>query len=82
VTAGAEVRERVRAAFAKVLELALNEVPDDAAFYEDLGGDSLGKLDLAVALESEFFVKFTDEDVAQLSTVSEVVSKLQQAGIT
>jgi len=50
VTAGAEVRERVRAAFAKVLELALNEVPDDAAFYEDLGGDSLGKLDLAVAL--------------------------------
>lgn len=78
---GNAARYRVRAVFAQVLELPSDEVLDDAAFYDDLGGDSLQKLDLAVGLESEFAVRFTDEEVAQISTVSDVVARLRRAGV-
>lgn len=73
--------DRVREVFAEILELRADEVPDDAAFYDDLGGDSLQKLDLAVALETEFAVTFTDEDVARISTVADAVERLRRVGV-
>lgn len=75
-----DILERVRAAFAAALELESNEVGDNAAFYEDLGGDSLQKLDLAVALEQEFGTSLTDEQVVQMSTVSRAVAELRSMG--
>lgn len=77
-----EIRERVRAAFAAALELERGEVGDNAAFYEELGGDSLQKLDLAVALEREFRTRLTDEQVVRMSTVSRAVAELRSMGVT
>ena len=76
------IREKVRATFANVLEVEIDEVTDYASFYEDLGGDSLQKLDLVVALEDEFSVKLTDEEVAHLNSVCDVAARLQREEIT
>jgi acyl carrier protein len=71
--------ERVRVLFAEALQIAVEEVGYEAAFYEDLRGDSLQKLDLAVALEEEFDVRLSDEQVSAISTVSDVVIELRRA---
>lgn len=76
-----EIRGRVRAAFAAALELDSTEVNDDAAFFEDLGGDSLQKLDLAVALEREFGTRLADEQVVRMATVSAAVAELRIMGV-
>jgi acyl carrier protein len=74
-----DAAERVRVLFAQALQLAVEEVGYEAAFYEDLRGDSLQKLDLAVALEEEFDVRLSDEQVSAISTVSGVVIELRRA---
>ena len=68
----------VRTLFAKALDVPVEDVADDAAFYDDLGGDSLEKLALAVELESTFGVRLDDDRVASMSTVTDVVDHLRQ----
>jgi acyl carrier protein len=78
----ANARERVRALFAKALELTVDEIADHKLFYDDLGGDSLQKLELAVDLERAFGVKFSDEQITSMSTVSDVMAELKQRTVT
>ncbi|GEM_PF-3085223 len=65
------IESRVRSILAECLGL---ESPDgikpDALLY-DLGADSLDLLDLAIELEREFAVTFSDGEMRRLSTVGD-----------
>ncbi|MDX1447982.1 MAG: acyl carrier protein [Acidimicrobiia bacterium] len=58
-----------------VSELGLDEskISDDANFEEDLEVDSLGVVELLMALEDEFGVKIPDEDAENIHTVGQAV---------
>lgn len=58
-----------------VSELGLDEakINDDANFEEDLEVDSLGVVELLMALEDEFGVKIPDEDAESIHTVGQAV---------
>ncbi len=48
-------------------------VPD--ASLDDLGLDSLSQIELALALQKELGVRISDDELAQISTVSEIVER-------
>lgn len=58
-----------------VSELGLDEakINDAANFEEDLEVDSLGVVELLMALEDEFGVKIPDEDAESIHTVGQAV---------
>jgi acyl carrier protein len=55
------------------------EVIPEASF-DDLGLDSLSQIELATALQRRLGVVFTDEEIIEISDVSDVVTKLQEKG--
>lgn len=58
-----------------VSELGLDEakINPDARFEEDLEVDSLGVVELLMALEDEFDITIPDEEAENLSTVQQAV---------
>lgn len=51
----------------------------DARLIEDLGVDSLDRIELVFELESEFGIEIPDDAVAQVQTVQDVVSRIDAA---
>lgn len=74
--AKAATSERVRAIVASLLEVDDAEVADDADFYDDLGADSLEKVELVMRLEAEFGVSIDADTAARLRDVDDVVGAL------
>jgi acyl carrier protein len=71
-------RSKIEAKLANVLvdELGIerDQISADARFEEDLEVDSLGVVELLMALEDNFGVKIPDEEAEQITTVGEAVN--------
>ena len=63
-----------------VSELGLDEtkITEDARFEEDLDVDSLGVVELLMALEDEFGVKIPDEEAESIMTVGQAVDLVHE----
>ncbi len=70
------VRAGIREVVARVLTMPVEEVDDDADFYEDLGGDSLQKLEVITRVEGMFGCRFTDEQAAASNNVDELTHRV------
>ncbi len=53
-------------------------IAQDAKFEEDLDVDSLGVVELLMALEDNFGVKIPDEEAEQITTVGEAVDLVEK----
>jgi acyl carrier protein len=69
---------------AKLTDLLVDElgidrdaIAADAKFEEDLDVDSLGVVELLMALEDNFGVKIPDEEAEQITTVGEAVDLVE-----
>lgn len=72
--------ERLIKVFNAVFEtsLTINDVSVDTNLREDLSINSIGLLYVAMALEEEFSVKFTNEDFKEIITVGNVLDCLEK----
>ena len=59
------IEERVKKIVAEQLGVK-EDIANDASFVDDLGADSLDTVELVMALEEEFDVTFTEEDISNL----------------
>ncbi|MFF5919605.1 acyl carrier protein [Streptomyces flavochromogenes] len=50
------------------------------ATFDDLGLDSLSQIELATALTKQLGVELDDDEMAELSTVGEIVALLESKG--
>lgn len=66
-----DIRSGVREIIASVLSMPEDEVPQSAHFYDDLGGDSLQKLEVIAYVESRFSCRLTNEQAATSDTVDD-----------
>ena len=64
-----EVTERVRKVVARQFKVSETDISSETNFRDDLGADSLGKVELAMAFEKEFGIEITDQDVEATTTV-------------
>jgi acyl carrier protein len=73
----AELEERLTELLVNELGLDREQITMEASFQEDLEVDSLGVVELLMALEDEFGVKIPDEEAEQITTVGEAVELVE-----
>lgn len=82
---GVEVARRVRVTIAIALSVRMRDLADNVEFRRDLGADSLDLVTLPMALEEEFGIRFSDDEVEFTQTVGTAVdlvrSKLENRGV-
>ena len=71
--------ERLLAVFNTVFEDEINTeaITLEANLFEDIGINSVGMLYMALALEEEFGIKFTNDDFPNIKTVQDVVDLIE-----
>jgi acyl carrier protein len=72
-----EILDKVKAVVVDQLNVEEDEVSEEASFIDDLGADSLGIVELVMALEEEFSVSIPDEDAEGIRTVGDAISYIQ-----
>ncbi|MEV7417381.1 acyl carrier protein [Streptomyces sp. NPDC089919] len=65
-----DIKVGVREIVAGVLSLPEDQVEWDADFYDELGGDSLQKLEVIAYVEDRFRVRLTHDQAANSDTVN------------
>lgn len=67
------IEERVKKIIVEQLGVKEDEVKNSASFVEDLGADSLGTVELVMALEEEFDTEIPDEEAEKITTVQAAI---------
>ena len=71
--------ERLMKVFNTVFEDEVDAtgIGNDTSLQKDLGISSIGMLYMAMALEEEFSIKFSNEDLMKLGTVADVIACIE-----
>lgn len=70
----------VRATVAQFVGRDLGQVSETADFSEDLGLDSLDRLELMAAVEKQLDVTLSDEELSSVSNLRDLIRALVAAG--
>ncbi len=73
------VFDKVKAILVDQLDVEEDKVTMDASIIEDLGGDSLGVVDLVMALEDEFDIEINEDQYENFKTVGDIVKYIEEA---
>lgn len=69
-----ELIKKINAVVVEKLGVKEEQVKTDSSFVDDLGADSLDRVELVMALEDEFDIEIPDEDAEKLVKVSDVIT--------
>src|SRR5260370_40268846 len=72
------VDEKVKQIIVDQLGVDQAEVTPEASFTDDLGADSLDRVELIRAMEEAFGVEIADEDAEKIVTVQDAVAYIQK----
>jgi len=72
------VEEKVKQIVVDQLGVEGSEVSLSSSFVDDLGVDSLDRVELVMAMEEAFAVEITDEQAEKIATVQDAVDYIQQ----
>lgn len=73
-----DLEGRVKQILTNRLGIPPDEIRLDARLVDDLGMDSLDAVELAIATERQFNIAVSDEQVAKLGTVADIVALVQR----
>jgi acyl carrier protein len=74
----AEIESKLADLLVDELGIERDRISMDAKFEEDLEVDSLGVVELLMALEDNFGVKIPDEEAEQIGTVGQAVDLVEK----
>ncbi len=74
----AEIESKMKELLVEELGLDADAIAMDARFEEDLEVDSLGVVELLMALEDNFGVQIPDEEAESIGTVGQAVDLVEQ----
>lgn len=72
------VEEKVKQIIVDQLGVEASDVTDSSSFVDDLGADSLDRVELVMALEEIFGIEIPDDDAEKLVTVQDAVNYVQK----
>ncbi len=70
----ASVEEKVKQIIVEQLGVDEGEVTPNASFVDDLGADSLDRVELVMAFEEAFDIEIPDEDAEKINNVQDAVN--------
>ncbi|AUG03278.1 acyl carrier protein [Pseudomonas sp. 09C 129] len=73
------LEQRVKRVVATELAVDLTQIGNQDSFVENLGADSLARVELVSALEAEFDLTIPDDAADGLQTVQQAIDYLRQA---
>ncbi|WP_414004151.1 2-hexyl-5-propylresorcinol biosynthesis acyl carrier protein DarC [Pseudomonas sp. S1Bt23] len=73
------LEQRVKRVVATELAVDLAQIGNQDSFVENLGADSLARVELVSALEAEFDLTIPDDAADDLQTVQQAIDYLRQA---
>jgi len=76
------LEEKVIAIIMEQLEVTKEECKPEAAFIEDLGADSLDLVELIMEMEENFGLQISDDDLAKIRTIGDVIAYMKSKGIS
>ena len=72
------VENKVKQIIVDQLGVDSGDVTPASSFVDDLGADSLDRVELIMALEETFGMEIPDEDAEKISTVQDAVDYIQR----
>ncbi|MFP4497858.1 MAG: acyl carrier protein [Vulcanimicrobiota bacterium] len=72
------VLERLKKIVIDQLGVDEEQVTPDASITDDLGADSLDRVELVMAIEQEFNLEISDEDAEKIETIDDCVKYIQE----
>ncbi|HEU4414122.1 MAG TPA: acyl carrier protein [Candidatus Angelobacter sp.] len=72
------VEEKLKQIVVDQLGVEASDVTPEASFVDDLGADSLDRVELIMALEETFGIEIPDEDAEKIATVQDAVDYVQK----
>jgi acyl carrier protein len=72
------VEERVTQIIVDQLGVESSEVVPEASFLDDLGADSLDRVELIMAFEENFDMEIPDDDAEKIVTVQDAIAYIQK----
>ena len=72
------VFDKVKAILVDQLDVDENKVTMEASITDDLGADSLGIVDLVMALEDEFDIEIGEDQYENFKTVGDIVKYIEE----
>jgi len=72
------VEDKIREIIVEQLGVEASEVVPEASFIDDLGADSLGIVELVMAIEEEFDLEIPDDDAERIQTVQDALSYIEE----
>jgi acyl carrier protein len=73
-----EIQSRITAIIVDKLGVDVSAVKPEADFSNDLGADSLDKVEFIMDVEKEFGISIPDEEAEKLQTVGEAIAYLEK----
>lgn len=70
--------EKICEVIADTLSCEIADIKPETTLRDDLGADSLDAVELNMALEETFGVKISDEELAGLSTVADIMACIEK----
>ena len=73
--------EKIREIIAEQLNCEEETIGMDTSFKDDLGADSLDLFELVMALEEEYGLEISAEELTDMETVGDVIEYLRNKGV-
>lgn len=73
-----DVANRVKEIIAEQLMVDLEEITEESTFVDDLGADSLDRVELIMEFEEEFGIEISDEDAEGIHTVGDAIAYIER----
>lgn len=72
------VFEKIREIISEQLNISEGDVTLDTSFVDDLNADSLDVFQIIMAIEEEFEIEISNDEVEHISTVGDVVDYIKE----
>ena len=72
------IEEKVIEIIVEQLDVTREECVPEASFIEDLGADSLDLVELIMAMEENFGIEISDEELQKIRTIQDTINYIKK----